>query len=64
MANIIKKNDRKNVELDVDGRPKIKFNYIPIIDSYANKNLLYMVKLDELKSNYEEYIGPIDINSE
>ena len=62
MANIIKRNTGVS-ELDKDGLPKIKFNYIPILDSHANKNLLYMVKVQDLKANYEEYIGPLDSTS-
>ena len=48
MIQIIKKNLDKTVKLDDEGRPMSRFRYIPIVDSEKKKNLLYMVKLEEL----------------
>lgn len=37
-----------------------KLRYVPVVDSNQNMNLLFLIKLDELKVYIEEYIGPID----
>lgn len=64
MIQIIKKNLDKTVKLDDEGRPMSRFRYIPIVDSEKKKNLLYMVKLEELQQICEEYLGPINASSE
>ena len=41
-----------------------KLRYVPVVDSKENMNLLFLVKISELKDHIEEYIGPIDANKE
>lgn len=60
MIAIIKKNLDKTLKFDDDGRPMVRFRYIPIVDSHKKRNLLYMVKLEELRQICEEYLGPIN----
>ena len=67
MMDVIKKNMgnlRKMLEFDAEGRPIVRFRYIPIVDNHKNRNLLYMVKLDELITKVEEYLGPISPSPE
>jgi hypothetical protein len=59
IIDIINKNTSKSPRYDAQGRGLANFRYIPIVDSKKNMNLLYMVKLDELKESFEEYFGPI-----
>jgi len=33
---------------------------VPVVDSKENMNLLFLIKLDELKEYVEEYVGPIE----
>jgi len=67
MMAVIKKNMgnlRKMLEFDSEGRPIVRFRYIPIVDNHKKRNLLYMVKLDELIAKVEEYLGPISPSPE
>ena len=37
-----------------------KLRYVPVVDSNEKMNLLFLIKLSELKEQIEEYIGPVD----
>ena len=59
IVDIINRNTSKVPKFDTFGKPKSNFRYIPIVDSKKNMNLLYMVKVSELKKSFEDYFGPI-----
>jgi hypothetical protein len=63
IIDIINRNYSKSPRYDSEGRPLANFRYIPIVDSKKNMNLLYMVKLDELRASFEEYFGPVKLDT-
>jgi len=44
----------------MDEQPEYKLKFIPVVDSFKNMNLLFMVRVSELKTYCEEFYGDLE----